>query len=262
MTLREKGFADDQIEAIKTCIAQRIGQTVSPNQHNSEFRIKFVGQRSLILKILGSLSHLRFTFNVWTNAGEKLKLRAYLQDQGAASWSFSYGMTILSPKFMKGRNNAVGNVVVFASNGENFSAEDLCNNRDNLANLAHDILEKLDSVNYFTFDCSNYRVADESDAEPEEEDASSELARYNHQAWLLSWNPKYWNDWDYPDLCQSINSANPFTDWWRCLSTSPKKDDEVYLYKAGDGPKGIIAHGRVIEESKNGKDIKLDEKHE
>ena len=152
--------------------------------------------------------------------------------------------------------------MVFASNDVNFSAKDLYNERANLANLAHDILEKLDSVNYFTFDCSNYRVADEFGAEPEEEDASSELARYNHQAWLLSWNPKYWNDWDYPDLCQSINSANPFTDWWRCLSTSPKKDDEVYLYKAGDGPKGIIAHGRVIEESKNGKDIKLDERHD
>lgn len=262
MTLREKGFADDQIEAIKTCIEQRIDKAVTPSQHNSEFSIKFVKQRGLILKILGGPNHLCVAFNVWTNAEEKLKLRAYLQDQGAASWSFSCDMVTLSPKFRQGRNNAVGNIVVFASNDVNFSAKDLYNERANLANLAHDILEKLDSVNYFTFDCSNYRVADEFGAEPEEEDASSELARYNHQAWLLSWNPKYWNDWDYPDLCQSINSANPFTDWWRCLSTSPKKDDEVYLYKAGDGPKGIIAHGRVIEESKNGKDIKLDERHD
>lgn len=260
--LSERGFSDGQIEAIKTCIAQRIGQTVVPSQHNSEFSIKFVGQRGLILKILGSLNHLRVAFNVWTNAEEKLKLRAYLQDQGAASWSFSCGMATLSPKFKKGRNKAIGNVVVFAPNGASFSADDLYNNRDNLASLACDILGMLEGVNYFTFDCSDYREADESDAEPEEEDASSELDGSNHQAWLLSWNPEDWNEWNYPDLCQTTNSANPFEDWWRCKNTHPKNGDEVYLYKTAPGPNGIMAHGSVIEESKHGRDIGLDEKHD
>jgi len=67
------------------------------------------------------------------------------------------------------------------------------------------------------------------------------------QAWLLSWNPEKWNEWDYPTICKTTSGVHPYRDSWRCASHNPKVGDEVYLYKAGSGEKGIMAHGEVVE---------------
>ena len=162
--LSERGFSDGQIETFVACITRRIGHQVVADGKYSEFVIKESNARKLILKIMVGKTRtdsVRFAFNVWTGAEEKLKLRAYLQDKGAANWSFKCDEIALMPTFKKGRNPEVGNVMSFnpiadANKPLHFSVEDLCNNRENLATLAHDVLKRLEDVDYFAADCRQW----------------------------------------------------------------------------------------------------------
>lgn len=181
MSLSDKDFTEEQVKTIAECITKCVGRQVVPSEHNSEFGIQGDAGRKLVLKI--KANGARFAFNVWSNDKRdekgRLKLKAYLEDKGAADWSFSCENITLSLRWKKA-NPAFGNVVIFepvdeAYKAKNFSAEDLYNNRDNLAKLARDVWAKLEDVGFFSVDCSNYRVADESGAEPEDEDESSEL---------------------------------------------------------------------------------------
>ena len=185
MSLSDIGLTNDQIATIKECIEQRVvGVQVNSDDGNSELDIEGSGikGRKLILKI--KTRGTRFAFNVWCGdrrgENERLKLKAYLEDKGVLSWRFSHDNITLTFKNKKAKNHAYGNVVIFEPTDEsykasNFSVEDLYNKRESLANLACDILAKLEEVNYFNIDCSDYRAADESGAEPEDEDESSNI---------------------------------------------------------------------------------------
>ncbi len=72
---------------------------------------------------------------------------------------------------------------------------------------------------------------------------------FTKKVWLLTWNKDKWH-WDgYAEKCDATAAGGTVTENWECTSTFPKIDDEVFLIKLGEQPRGILGHGRVIKES-------------
>ena len=76
------------------------------------------------------------------------------------------------------------------------------------------------------------------------------------EAWLLTWNPKYY-DWEDPEdegesisLLQKKLSANDVASMtWSCGSSKRiKSGDRVFIMRLGIEPKGIVASGYACSE--------------
>ena len=67
-------------------------------------------------------------------------------------------------------------------------------------------------------------------------------------AFLLCWNPKYW---DWPELrdakCQ-VDSGGLVEQRWTCGTKQVRIGDRVFLIRLGTEPKGIMASGTAISE--------------
>lgn len=73
-----------------------------------------------------------------------------------------------------------------------------------------------------------------------------EYSRTNHineTSYLLTWNPKKFHVGGDSGVQQGK------TQRWSCQSQQPKIDDNVYLMRLGEKPKGIVAYGKVVRES-------------
>ena len=68
------------------------------------------------------------------------------------------------------------------------------------------------------------------------------------KALLLSWNPKN-PEWNYKEAYFKVkNGEKSETDWRTKRTDGVEEKTEVFLIKLGDEePKGIIAHGHVME---------------
>ena len=68
-------------------------------------------------------------------------------------------------------------------------------------------------------------------------------------SWLFTWNPaKY--EWDkYDQECEEASEKQPIVDSWSCWSKKTQAGDEFYLMKLGKPPRGIVAHGIIIDAS-------------
>lgn len=67
-----------------------------------------------------------------------------------------------------------------------------------------------------------------------------------YKAWLLTWNPAYWDVENYQEICAKSKEGVTWTERWNVSSKQPELGDDVFLMKMGDAPKGIVAHGRVV----------------
>ena len=69
------------------------------------------------------------------------------------------------------------------------------------------------------------------------------------EALLLTWNPEN-PDWNYKEAYLKVkNGEKSETDWRTKRTDGVKENTEVFLIKIGnEEPKGIIAHGYIIEE--------------
>ena len=66
--------------------------------------------------------------------------------------------------------------------------------------------------------------------------------------WLLTWNPEKWDVWDtYDEDCEKASEEHPLIDSWSCRSKQAREGEEFFLMKLGKPPRGIIAHGIIIE---------------
>ena len=73
-------------------------------------------------------------------------------------------------------------------------------------------------------------------------------------SWLLTWNENKF-DWrddsndddDYEQICKKSEKGEVIIIEWSCCSKKIKRGDEVFLIRLGKKPRGIIAHGVVIE---------------
>jgi 5-methylcytosine-specific restriction protein B len=66
------------------------------------------------------------------------------------------------------------------------------------------------------------------------------------RCWLITWNPQNWKWKEYVDWCVSSKQGINHTMSWSCQSKQPAINDNVFLIKLGEQPRGIIAHGRVV----------------
>ena len=66
---------------------------------------------------------------------------------------------------------------------------------------------------------------------------------------LLIWNPEN-ADWNYKEACLKVKNGEKYeTDWRTSRKNGVEEKTEIFLIKLGDEePKGIIAHGHVMEE--------------
>ncbi len=104
--------------------------------------------------------------------------------------------------------------------------------------IAHDISENGRTYCSFTIRKELLAALEETDL--------SEINPYVAAAWLLAWNKEKWN-WDhYAEICGQTKNGNSFTRSWTCGHSGPQIGDEVFLFKTGDNPRGIVAHGKVI----------------
>jgi 5-methylcytosine-specific restriction protein B len=64
--------------------------------------------------------------------------------------------------------------------------------------------------------------------------------------YLVSWNPAHW-DWQAfgEDRAATVDGRT-VTHRWSTSSKKPKVDDQVYLLRTGQEPRGVIARGRVV----------------
>ena len=68
------------------------------------------------------------------------------------------------------------------------------------------------------------------------------------EALLLSWNPENL-DWNYKEAYLKVKNGEKYeTDWRTSRKNGVEEKTEVFLIKIGEEPKGIIAHGHVMEE--------------
>ena len=177
------GLSDAQVDAIKDSISRRIGSDETKvDDNNAQFIIyeRMIGteSRGLLLRIKTTAARFHFFVNLWKKPSEngRLKLKAYLEDQGADSWRFEQHGIELSVKNKKG-NETWGNVFYFVPSDtyhcKNFSVTALYEHREALGCLAKSILDKLNTVDYFTVDYSGCRLANEGDSVPELSQSSS-----------------------------------------------------------------------------------------
>ena len=62
--------------------------------------------------------------------------------------------------------------------------------------------------------------------------------------YLITWNPSKWDfEGGFYSFLQQVENGNKPTIEWTVNSSSIKKDDEVYLMRLGEEPRGIIAKG-------------------
>jgi len=65
------------------------------------------------------------------------------------------------------------------------------------------------------------------------------------RVWLITWNKNYW-DWEnFEEICENTKAGQTFIISWACTNNNPRIDEEVFLLKLGDQPRGIIGHGKV-----------------
>ncbi len=65
-------------------------------------------------------------------------------------------------------------------------------------------------------------------------------------AWLLAWNPNYWNWGDYSKVVTDTQNGKLIEDVWSCSSTHVSEGDLVYLIVLGEGKEnGIVASGHA-----------------
>lgn len=69
------------------------------------------------------------------------------------------------------------------------------------------------------------------------------------KAWLITWNPANWTWENYEEWCVDTKNGITHEIGWNCASKQPAIDDEIFLMKTGDKPRGIMAHGHVSTES-------------
>lgn len=72
------------------------------------------------------------------------------------------------------------------------------------------------------------------------------------KAWLITYNKDKWFWKDYAEDCEATKAGDTVTGHWACSNKNPKLDDEVFLIKLGEQPRGIIAHGVIIGEPYEG----------
>lgn len=175
------GLSDGQVEEIKDCISRHVGlDEAQIDDKNLQFviyeRINGTESRGFLLRVKTTSARFHFFVNLWRRPREngRLKLRAYLEDQGACGWQFHDADIVLSVKNKKG-DATKGNVFYFVPSDfchcKRFSAIAFYEYRESVGRLARSILDKLNEVNYFTADYSNCRLAEEGDAQmdiPEE----------------------------------------------------------------------------------------------
>jgi len=66
-------------------------------------------------------------------------------------------------------------------------------------------------------------------------------------AYLLTWNPDKWNDWDLAMIAQEVTEGQPYEEPWRCGNKNIKPGDRVFLLKQGrHQPVGLIGSGVAI----------------
>jgi hypothetical protein len=66
-------------------------------------------------------------------------------------------------------------------------------------------------------------------------------------AYLLTWNPDEWNDWDLARIAQDVAEGQPYREPWRCGNKSIKPGDRVFLLKQGKHKLvGLIGSGIAI----------------
>jgi 5-methylcytosine-specific restriction protein A len=72
-------------------------------------------------------------------------------------------------------------------------------------------------------------------------------------AWLLTWNPERWRDWDtYDEDCEEASKNHNLEFIWSCANRHARIGDEFFLMKQGKLPRGIIAHGIITQENCEG----------
>lgn len=170
------GLSDEQVIEIKSCISRHIeSDDTWIDDHNMRFAIheekRGTEIRSLFLKV-NSRKGPRFHFVVvlWdsrpnANDNGRLRLKAYLEDKGAGNWRFGEAGIELSVRYVNqgGDNPTRGNVFYFGPADNRFrcpefSVVELYERREVLGCLAKSILERLNTVDYFTVDYSRCPV--------------------------------------------------------------------------------------------------------
>lgn len=181
--LNRLGLSDAQVDAIKDSISKHIGSDETKvDDRNAQIVVyeRMIGteSRGLLLRIKTTAARFHFFVNLWKRPREngRLKLKAYLEDQGAVSWRFEQQGIELSVKNKKG-NETLGNVFYFVPSNtchcRTFSVKALYEHREALGCLAKSILDKLNTVDYFTVDYSGCRLAKEGDGVSEISKVSS-----------------------------------------------------------------------------------------
>ena len=65
---------------------------------------------------------------------------------------------------------------------------------------------------------------------------------------LLIWNSEN-ADWNYKEACLKVKNGKKYEiDWRTSRKNGVEEKTEIFLIKIGEEPKGIIAHGHVMEE--------------
>ena len=63
------------------------------------------------------------------------------------------------------------------------------------------------------------------------------------RAWLLSWNPRRWNWTNFAQDRIEAARDDMVTQSWSCRSDNVEEGDRVFLTRAGEEPRGVIARG-------------------
>ena len=66
-------------------------------------------------------------------------------------------------------------------------------------------------------------------------------------AYLLTWNPDNWNDWNLSHIAQDVKNGHPHKEPWRCCTKSTQPGDLVFVLKQGSHqPLGLIGSGITV----------------
>jgi 5-methylcytosine-specific restriction protein B len=66
------------------------------------------------------------------------------------------------------------------------------------------------------------------------------------RAWLLSWNPRRWTWTSFAQDRIGAARGDTVTEPWSCSNGHVVKDDRVFLMRAGEEPRGMIARGTAL----------------
>lgn len=121
--------------------------------------------------------------------------------------------------------------------------------KDNLETYI-DNCRKVKAFRDKNFSCKNYRIFDIAAWKVKEYEIEGSIeAPEPKRAWLVTWNRNGYEWEDYEKDCERIQAGHSLTLSWTCNSTKPAIGDEVFMFKLGDRPRGIIGHGTVVHES-------------